>query len=191
MQPPAAIQLIREDHESLAMVLRALREAVEQARHCGRPPDFDALRAMVFYLDEMPARVHHASESELLFPRIRERCPALRPVLDRLDAEHERGESAVRELEHALTAWELMGEARREAFELLVQTHVDVYLGHMEVEESYVLPVAVDYLSPADWRELAEALTHQRRPHSASMAQSHRALFARITAHQSHPKKAP
>lgn len=181
MQPPA-IQLIVEDHQALAAVLRALRDAVERAgRQPGSAPDFDAMRAMLFYLDEMPARVHHASESELLFPRIRERCPALRPVLDRLEAEHERGESAVRELEHALTAWQVMGEVHQESFELLVRTHVNGYLGHMEVEESYVLPVALDFLSPADWRELAEALTRQRSELGASMAQSHRALFARIT----------
>jgi len=184
MQPPA-IQLIVEDHQALAAVLRALRDAVERT---GSAPDFDALRAMLFYLDEMPARVHHASESELLFPRIRERCPALRPVLDRLDAEHERGESAVRELEHALTAWEVMGEVHRESFELLVRTHVNGYLGHMEVEESYVLPVAADFLSPADWRELAEALTRQRSELGASMAQGHRALLARITVNHSFQK---
>jgi hemerythrin-like domain-containing protein len=186
---PHAIQLIVEDHKALATVLRALRDAVERTGRPGSAPDFDELRAMLFYLDEMPARVHHASESELLFPRIGERCPALRPVLDRLEAEHERGESAVRELERALIAWEVMGEVHRESFELLLQTHVNVYLGHMEVEESYVLPVAVDFLSPADWRELAEALTRQRSELSASMAQCHRALFARITAHPSLQKK--
>jgi len=184
---PSAVQLILEDHQALATVLRALADSVEQARRSGRRPDFDELRAMLFYLDEMPARMHHASESELLFPKIRERCPALRPVLARLEAEHERGESSVRELEHALTAWELMGEVHRESFQLLLHTHSTVYLGHMEVEESYVLPVAADYLSPADWRELAEALARQRGDTDAAMTQGHRALFARITARTSCP----
>jgi len=78
---PSAVQLILEDHQALATVLRALGDSVEQARRSARRPDFDELRAMLFYLDEMPARMHHASESELLFPKIRERCPALRPVL--------------------------------------------------------------------------------------------------------------
>ncbi|WP_398497033.1 hemerythrin domain-containing protein [Variovorax sp.] len=184
---PSAVQLILEDHQALATVLRALGDSVEQARRSARRPDFDELRAMLFYLDEMPARMHHASESELLFPKIRERCPALRPVLARLEAEHERGESSVRELEHALTAWELMGEVHRESFQLLLHTHATVYLGHMEVEESYVLPVAADYLSPADWRELAEALARQRGDTDAAMTQGHRALFARITARTSCP----
>lgn len=181
MQPPA-IDLILQDHQALAQVLRTLREAVEQAGKSSRPPDFAALRAMLFYLDEMPSRLHHASESELLFPRIRERCPALRPVLDRLEAEHARGESAIRELEHALTAWQLMGDARRESFELLLQTYANVYLGHMEVEESYVLPVAIDYLSPADWRELEEALNRQRSACGTYTGQAHQTLFERITA---------
>lgn len=181
MQPPA-LALILQDHQALAQVLRALRDAVDQAGKSGLPPDFEALRAMLFYLDEVPSRLHHASEGELLFPRIRERCPALRPVLDRLEADHERGESSIRELEHALTAWQLMGDARRESFELLLRTYANVYLGHMEVEESYVLPVAIDYLSPADWRELEEALTLQRSQHGTSVAHSHRALFERITA---------
>ena len=122
-----------------------------------------------------------AGGSELLFPRIRERCPALRPVLDRLEAEHDRAASAIRDLEHALTAWELMGDSRRESFELLLHTYTSGYLGHMEVEESYILPVAVDYLSPADWRELADALMQQRGVHHEEVARSHRALFDRIT----------
>nr|ART90220.1 hemerythrin HHE cation binding region [uncultured bacterium] len=138
------------------------------------------MRAMLAYLDEMPARLHHASESELLFPRIRERCPALRPVLDRLEAEHERGEPAMRELQAALAAWERDGDVHRESFELLLEAHASTYLGHMEVEESYILPVATDYLSPADWRELEEALTLQRGAHDDSMARTHRALLARL-----------
>jgi len=184
---PRAIQLIVLEHQALATVLRALRQSVERAGKSGSAPDFDELRAMLFYLDEMPARVHHVTESELLFPRIRERCPVLGPVLDRLEAEHESGESAARELEHALTAWEVMGDARRESFELLLRSHASAYLGHMEVEETYVLPVAVEYLSPADWRELEDAFARQRGALSDAMTQSHRALFARITANHSPP----
>jgi hemerythrin-like domain-containing protein len=182
---PKAYQLILDDHAALGTVLHALRAAVDPP---GRKPEFDELRAMLFYLDEMPARMHHAGESELLFPRIRERCPALQPVLDRLEADHERGEASVRELGHALTAWQLVGDTRRESFQLLLQAYASAYLGHMEVEENYVLPVAVDYLSPADWRELEAALSVQRRQHGDAMAVSQRALFERITSPSALPK---
>lgn len=182
---PRAIELITAEHRALATVMHALRGAIDTARRSHSEPDFDELRAMLLYLDEIPAQVHHANESALLFPRIRERCPALRPVLDRLEADHARGESAVRELEHALSAWEVMGEERREAFELVLRAFVDGYIGHMEVEENYILPVAMDYLCAADWRELEAAFERQRDRLSARTTHSHEALYERIVAGRS------
>lgn len=179
MQPPA-LKLILDQHQALARVLRALRETVANSRRPDVPPDFELLRAMLFYMDEMPARLHHTAEEQLLFPRIRERCPALRPVLDRLEAEHGRGEATVQSLERALTAWEIMGEERREAFELALRVFVEGYLGHMEVEENYVLPVAQDYLSEADWLDLHTALTRECDTLAARTAAGHEALLQRI-----------
>lgn len=184
---PRAIQLIMEEHHALLTVMRALQRHVDAARKSNTAPDFDELRTMLFFLDEVPAQVHHANESELLFPKIRERCPALRPVLDRLEEEHGRGESSVRELEHALNAWEVMGEARREAFELVLRAYVDGYVGHMEVEENYVLPVALDYLSAADWRDLEAAFDRQRGALQEAVVRDNRKLYERIVANQPAP----
>ena len=186
MQTPA-IRLILEEHRALATVLRALGSATD------RPgtPDFDHLRAMLFYLDDMPARVHHVTESGLLFPRIRERCPALRPVLDRLEAEHKRGESAVRELEHAVTAWQMMGDGRRESFQMLVHAFTTTYLGHMEVEENYVLSVACDVLSAADWREFDKDLRGRRGALNDTLTRGHRELYSRIVSNRSPLLKHP
>src|SRR5690606_10305416 len=77
---------------------------------------FEVLRAMLFYIDEFPERRHHPKESDLLFPRLARAAPALMPVIERLEAEHMRGEGKVRELQHLLLAWELIGESRRNAF---------------------------------------------------------------------------
>lgn len=178
---PFAVTLIMQEHRAIGLVLRALREEVVRARRTHRRPDFDALRTMLFYLDEMPTRLHHAGEDELLFPRIRERCPALMPVLDRLATEHVRGETAVRELERGLMGWKLMGEARRESFELQMAAYAEGYAGHMEVEERYVLPVALDYLAAADWLELEEAFRHQRAALAPDQAPGHQQLFEQIT----------
>jgi hemerythrin-like domain-containing protein len=179
MQHPA-LKIILDDHAALSRVLRALRETVTSARRPGVPPDFERLRTLLFYMDEMPARLHHSAEEQVLFPRIRERCPALRPVLDRLEAEHGRGEATVQGLERALTAWEFMGDERREAFELPLRVFVEGYLGHMEVEENYVLSVAQDYLSEADWLDLHAALTRQRGALAAQTAAGHDALLQRM-----------
>lgn len=178
--PPYVLRLIVQEHRALGAVLRALDAQIAQAHRPGAQPDFAAMRAMLFYMNEVPARVHHSSESELLFPCIRKRCPALSPVLERLETEHARGESAVRELEHGLMAWELMGDARREAFEVQLQAYADSYAGHMEVEERYVMPVALDYLTPEDWLELEAGFRRQRARFEPGHACTHRALFERI-----------
>jgi len=178
--PHPALKIILDEHVALSRGLRALRETVRNARSPGVPPDFERLRTLLFYLDEMPARLHHTAEEQVLFPRIRERCPVLRPVLDRLEAEHGRCEITVQALERALTAWEIMGDERREAFELPLRVFVEGYLGHMEVEENYVLSVAEDYLLEADWLELHAAFTRQRGPLAAQTAAGHDALLQRM-----------
>lgn len=179
MQHPA-LKIIVDEHAVMACVLRALREAATSVHGATASPDFESLRAMLFYMDEMPARLHHRAEEELLFPRIRERCPALHPVLERLADEHGRSESTVQGLERALTAWELVGAERREAFELPLRGFVEGYLGHMAVEEDYVLPVAQDYLSEADWCDLHAALTHRHGALASRTAADHHRLLERI-----------
>ena len=68
-----------------------------------------------------------------------------------------RGEGAVRELQHHLLAWELLGESRRELFDAAAKSYVGFYLEHMRQEESIILPEAEKSLDAADWLELDAA----------------------------------
>lgn len=179
------LSILQDEHQALAAMLRSLSMMLAHARRHGALPDFDVLRAMLFYIDEFPERRHHPKESQLLFPLLRERAPALAPVLGRLDADHARGEHAIRALEHALLAFEVMGPARRENFEAAVRRYIDFYLGHMALEEEAVLPVARQVLGPADWAVLDEAFAADADPltgHAPSDARNdeYRALFQRI-----------
>lgn len=159
-----ALDVIHDEHQALAAMLRSMSLLVEQAHREQHAPDFGVLRAMLFYVDEFPERLHHPKESELLFPRLRERCPALIPTLDRLDADHARGEAAIRELEHALLAYEVLGEPRRQAFVEALERYIDGYLSHMAAEESEVLPAARTHLVAADWSALDAAFAANRDP---------------------------
>ena len=111
---------IREEHADLSAILLLLA----QHRRRGTMPDFGALRTMLFYVDEFPEKNHHRKESEYLFPRLRERTPLSHAVLDRLDADHASGEQSIRDLEHALLAFEMVGEPRRQAFEQAAETYI-------------------------------------------------------------------
>lgn len=176
-----SLTVIEQEHQALAAMLRSLSMLLAHARREQRLPDFDLVRAMLFYVDEFPERLHHTKESELLFPRLRERAPEIVPVLDRLDRDHERGEKAIRDLEHALLAFEVMGEPRRAAFEDAVARYVDFYLQHMAVEERDVLPAARRVLTDADWTELDAAFAANRDPLTGhEPSDEYRPLFQRI-----------
>jgi hemerythrin-like domain-containing protein len=144
-------------------------------------PDFGVLRAMLFYVDEFPERLHHPKESELLFPKILARAPELKPVLDRLDTDHARGEKAIRELEHSLLAFEVLGESRRDTFETAVDRYVRAYLDHMSVEETEILPAARRLLTEADWAELDAAFATHKDPLTGhEPSDEYRQMFSRI-----------
>ena len=63
-----------------------------------------------------------------------------------------------------MLAYELLGEPRREAFEAAARRYVELYLRHMSLEESTVLPAARESLLPEDWHELDAAFEANRDP---------------------------
>ena len=181
MPLPATLKIIHDEHAALAAMLRSLLMLLAKHRRESTLPDFGTLRAMLFYVDEFPEQRHHRKESELLFPKLRARTPLSRELLDHLDEDHARGERRIRDLQHALLAFEMMGEARRDAFERSAQAYVDFYLAHMALEEREVLPLAQKVLTAEDWADLDEAFTANRDPMTGCEPEAeYRALFTRI-----------
>jgi hemerythrin-like domain-containing protein len=178
---PITIRIIREEHAALAAMLRSILLLVEQHRREATLPDFATLRAMLFYVDEFPEQRHHRKESTLLFPKLRARTPLSRDLLDKLDEDHARGEHMIRELEHLLLGFEMLGEVRRAAFERAAQRYVDFYMNHMALEEREILPLAERMLTERDWAELDEAFAANRDPLAGHEPEpDYRALFTRI-----------
>ncbi|MFZ5565634.1 MAG: hemerythrin domain-containing protein [Pseudomonadota bacterium] len=159
-----SVRIIHEEHAALAAMLQSLRMMIQRGPGDAPEQFFDVLRAMLFYIDEFPERQHHPKESSLLFPPLRTRAPHLQGTLERLERDHDHGEAAVRELQHLLLAWELLGESRRSAFEVAMLRHLDFYLEHMRVEETEVLPEAVRHLTPQDWAALDAAFATNQDP---------------------------
>ncbi len=178
---PATLRILHEEHAALAAMLRSILLLLSQAQRDRTPPDFSALRSMLFYVDEFPEKRHHLKESTLLFPRLRQRTGAAAEMLDRLDDDHAKGEAAIRGLEHALLAYEMMGEPRRAAFEQAAQRYYDFYMAHMRLEEEQILPLAERVLTPEDWAELDAAFLANRDPLIGHAPEAeYQALFSRI-----------
>ena len=152
-----SLRIIRDEHAALAAMLRSLSMMVQQGP--GDKPEqyFDVMRAMLFYIDEFPERLHHPKESDLLFPKVVRAAPGTMEAVKRLEQDHMHSENAVRELQHHLLAWELLGESRRDKFESTARTYVAAYLEHMRLEETAILPEAEKSLDAGDWKELDAA----------------------------------
>ncbi len=154
---PKSLHIIRDEHTTLAAMLRSLGMMVDRGPGADRQNFFDVLSAMLLYIDEFPERLHHPKETELLFPRVARLVPEVRELIAQLDKEHARGESAIRELQHLLMAWHWIGDSRRAAFEVAARNYQDFYLEHIRQEESVILPAALRVLSASDWQEIDAA----------------------------------
>jgi len=178
------LRILLDEHLALAAVLKGMQALLRQSRQVGQPPDLETLRAMVFYLDEFPEQHHHRKESDLLFPKIRARSVESRDLLDHLGAEHDQGIFAIHRLEHALLAFEVMGDSRREAFEYALERYTDFYLSHMRQEEQEAFPLAQKVLTTQDWDELDAEFSLQTDPLLARDRNGvYRDLYRRIADH--------
>lgn len=176
-----AIRIIHDEHLTISAVLQTLHLVGTRLRAGADERDFDQVRAMLFYLDEFPEKLHHRKETEALFRRLRDQAPEAVSTLDRLEREHATGEHAIRELQHLLLAFEQLGESRRKPFIDALERYVDGYVHHMQTEEREILPLADKALADSDWAQIDAAFREQPDPlTSRRPSQDYQALFEKI-----------
>lgn len=178
----SSLQTIRDEHASLAAMLQSLRMMLKRGPASDPQQYFDVLGAMLFYIDEFPEKLHHTKETSLLFPRVLKAAPHVRETVERLNQDHQKSELGVRELQHLLLGWELLGETRRKVFEDYCTRYLDAYLEHMRLEEAVILPEAEKCLTEADWLELDAAFAQNSDPLNGNQARAplYDKLYSRI-----------
>jgi hemerythrin-like domain-containing protein len=122
-------------------------------------------RAMLYYIREYPEQVHHPiKEDRYLFTPLRDRTGEFDHVLDDLECQHARGEVKVRNLEHALTRYELKGAPALRELGALMDEYAEFYADHRCLEETLILPAARRLLTKEDWAEVDAAFGANRDP---------------------------
>ncbi len=177
-----AIRIIRDEHRSLAAVLSALRELARLATRPGVEPDFAALRAMLYYIDAFPERMHHPKEDAHLFARLAARAPHAQALVDALRAEHETGARMARELERTLLEFEQTGPRSAQRFAAAVDAYLEFHRRHMKREEEEVLPLAQQVLAAEDWAAIEAAFRGHEDPIAGMRESDFQALYQRIVA---------
>ena len=164
MMKKRSLHIIRDEHASLAAMLRSMSQLLERGPEKDPRQFLEVMRAMLFYIDEFPEQLHHPKESNLLFPRLAKRAPEMMGAIDRLERDHMHSEKAVRDLLHLLLAWEQVGAPRKSAFVDALGPYIEAYLEHMRLEETLVLPAAEAALLEEDWVALDLAFDQNADP---------------------------
>jgi nucleotide-binding universal stress UspA family protein/hemerythrin-like domain-containing protein len=176
-----ALGIIKDEHRSLAAVVRGLQSLVTNAVAAGATPDFALIRAMLFYIQAFPERQHHPKEDEFLFARLRLRSSECNAVMAELAQQHQGGASVLAHLLNAVMACENGQDAGGKELLNQVNRFAQSQWYHMHLEESMVLPAASRYLQPEDWAQIAQAFAGNTDPRFAQESEdSFAGLFARL-----------
>jgi hemerythrin-like domain-containing protein len=162
--PRGAIQIILNEHRQLSTVIEGMLRFIHLLETGSRAPGLTVFRAMLYYIREYPEQVHHPKENRYLFARLRARTADFDDVLAELEAQHVEGDVRVRNLEHALTRYELKGESAFPALRALVQEYAAFSTKHRRLEEEVILPAARRLLTQEDWAEIDLVFGANRDP---------------------------
>jgi hemerythrin-like domain-containing protein len=159
-----AIEKIKAEHRSLARVTGAMQALVTQWRAPDATPDIGLFDALLAYVENVPDRLHHPKEDDVLFPAIRRHGEAGNALLDELAREHARGAKLIAEARAALPALARRDPNALERLATAVDEFAEFYWWHMRKEEDRLLPIACACLSDAEWREIGAAFESNTDP---------------------------
>jgi branched-chain amino acid transport system ATP-binding protein len=176
-----SLQIIHDEHRTLAAVLHGMMYLVREIRLADAAPNFDVLAAMVHYIEAFVDRCHHPKEDQYLFPVLCRRHPDANPVVRRLEGEHRSGGDRIRALRAALSDYRQRGPAAFPAFAAAAAGYVAFNYEHMRVEETQVLPMAKAWLTAEDWEAIDAAFLGNDDPLvGAEASEEYAKLFRRI-----------
>ena len=175
-----ALNIIRDEHRSISAVLGGLKQLAKAAEDPSVKPEFEVFRAMIYYIDQFPERLHHPKEDQYLFVRLAKRAPQAVALIDELRAEHVKGAKLVRDLEQALIGLEVGWQGGAAAFRSIVDAYAEFHWKHMRKEEHELLPLAERFLTQDDWREIDAAFAGNSDPIADLREKDFEHLFSRI-----------
>jgi len=173
-----AIDIIHAEHRALGAVVQAFRQVLDSIHTGSKQPDFVLLHALIEYITEVPDKLHHPKEDEVLFVKIVQVVPEAAPLIARLEEDHRKGEQGTQHLRDALRDYENQGTSF-DVFEAVALRYIDATWKHISLEEKELLPLAVQRLAPADWAGIDAAFEANKDPWSGPTGEF-RALFTKI-----------
>jgi hemerythrin-like domain-containing protein len=157
-----AIAAWHSDHIHFAWLLDVLEIQVLAFRSDERP-NLGLMLDIAYYLRNFPDRYHHTRE-DVVFAKLIERDPGLRPLVERLRQEHRVIASAGDELLKRLN--QVVDEivVPRATVEAAAATYLEYYRQHIATEEEMIMPRAERLLTAEDWAAAEAAVPAEPDP---------------------------
>ena len=157
-----AIDVIRDEHRSMASVLKALQSQLAAVRAGTAEPDWPLYEAMLDYLQAFPEVMHHPKEDQFLFAALRGRHAPASAVIEALEGEHAQSAADLKQLVSLVRGARSGGSI--EAFADALDRYAQFLWKHMETEEQVVIPMAREHLTNDDWAAIDAAFDANRQP---------------------------
>ena len=182
--PPAAdraIALIKDEHRALARMLGAMQALVTRYRDTAAERNFELFDAMLRYIENVPDRLHHPKEDQVLFPPLAKRSGEGKQLVAELERDHARGEPMITALRGAFHAFSYGTANGLNLLATAVDEFAEFYWDHMRKEEQRLLPLAVAHFTAEDWQRVASAFGDNTDPlFGAELADDYRQLYLHI-----------
>jgi hemerythrin-like domain-containing protein len=159
---PKAIDLLRQEHDNIATLLRTLEWQIAAFKDDSHP-DYEVIRATLDYFRSFPDICHHPKE-DLIFAKLRERDPAAAEKIGDLRKAHEQLAARAREVAAGVRAVLDEEEVSRDAIVRWASDFIDQQREHMKIEESTFFPAAERILTAKDWSDLTALMTRADDP---------------------------
>lgn len=159
-----ALSIIRGEHRTLAAVINALEHVAADMAAGKLTPDYKLLWSILYYIEEFPERLHHPKEDAVLFPRIHAHTQQIDETLDELGRQHVNSRPHLDKLKTVLGRMEADIPGAVAEFAEKVATYAGFHWKHMNLEETVVLPKAMEIFSAQDWAEVAASFAENNDP---------------------------
>jgi len=157
---PPLLQVLKEDHRNLAILLDMLESEIRRLQQDKRA-DFEILEAILGYLQRYGDQCHHPKEN-LIYARLRKRDGAEAKGSSMIQNEHKTLAQNTDEILKDLRDILCGTTTPRPGLGVQLAEYLAAYRAHMAAEDTHFFPTAENTLSLQDWKDIesdAEALT--------------------------------
>ena len=176
-----AVALIKAEHRALARMLGAMQALVASYRDSAAARNLELFDAMLRYIENVPDRLHHPKEDQVLFPALVQRADAAKKLVEELERDHALSGPMLYLLREAFHAFRDGGVNGLNRLSTTVDDFAEFYWHHMRKEEQQLLPLALAHLAADNWQRVESAFGDNLDPlFGAELAADYRRLYQYI-----------